>query len=234
MRPLLILMNQRTRPVLLSLAFTVTSLVVGLVSYAALQAEETAQQLVLGSVPVSPITYTIKHAQAPTECAGSLDISVDTANNQAVVTVKGWMLFGAFGRSETATFEASLVFNALGQLSASFMRCTSVNGSIRLGTLGVNPITAQVFKGVDNSPPLFEQVITGPIELKPRNGRYEIIAPQLLRVSSALPNFELPISLEVTPNQSCTQADAQAIDLTPILQTLAAFSQKVRGALPPL
>lgn len=231
---MLILMNQGTRPLLLSLVLMVTSLVVGLVSYAALQAEEAAQQLVLGSLPSRPITYTIKIPQAPSGCAGSLDISIDTGNNQATVTMKGWILVGAFGRSEPATFDASLVFNALGQLSASFMRCSSSNGSIRFGTLGVNPITAQVFKGADNSPPLFEQVLAGPIELKPRNGRYEIIAPHLSHVSSTLPNIDLPFSLEVATNESCTQANGQAIDLTPLIQKLAAFSQKVRGALPPL
>lgn len=227
-------MNQRMRLLLLSLALTVTSLVVGLISYAALQAEEAAQQLVLGSLPARPITYTIKSPQAPSGCSGSLDISIDTGNNQAIVSMKGWIIVGAFSRSEPTTFDASLVFNALGQLSASFMRCTSGNGSIRFGTMGVNPIKAQVFQGADNSPPLFEQVIAGPIEMKPRNGRYEIIAPHLSHVSSTLPKIDLPLSLEVATNESCTQANAQAIDLTPIIQKLAAFSQKVRGALPPL
>jgi hypothetical protein len=176
----------------------------------------------------------MKNSRAKSECAGTFDVSVDTGNSQTTVTMRGWMLIGAFGQSTPVTFDASLVFNALGQLSASFVGCTSQGESIRFGTMGVNPITAQVFKGADGTPPLYQHVFAGPIELKPRNGAYQIVAPHLPQITAPLQNTQLPISLEVGPKESCSQEKAQAIDLTSFLQTVAAISNKVRGVVPTL
>lgn len=227
-------MKQGARTLILSVSVTVTSLVVGVVSYLSLQTEEASHLLILGSLPPRPVTYLVKNSHAQSKCAGAFDVSVDTGSSQTTVTTKGWMLVGVFGQSSPVKFEASLVFNALGQLSASFVGCTARDESMRFGTMGVNPITAQVFKGGDGTKPLYEYVFTGPIELRPRNGIYEIVAPQLPRVSAPLHDIALPISLEVGAKDSCSQENAQAIDLTPLLHTIATISNKVRGTLPTL
>ena len=227
-------MNQGTKPLLLSLAVTFLSLAAGLVSYGALRSAEESQQLVLGTIPKHPVTYVIKNHQGSSECSGSLDMSIDTGNNQAFVLLRGWMLVSAFGKPETVTVDASLVFNALGQLSASVFRTFSRHESIRFGTMGVNPITAQLYNTPDGTAPLFEQTLPGPIELKPREGRYELVAPQYRNVIAPLQHISLPVALEVAAKDSGRQETAQPIDLTSHLHMAASLSDKVRKVLPAL
>lgn len=227
-------MNKGTQPLLISLASTIISIVVGTVAYGALQSEESAQHLVLGSLPDRKVTYTIKNREKNLGCAGSFDISLDATNNQATVTVKGWTLVSLFGRTEQITFDASLVFNALGQLSASVFRTESQHESIRFGTMGVNPITVQLYKSAKDTSPTIEQSLPGPIELKPRKGRYELIAPLYPNVGAPLQHASLPVTFEVDTNGSCERSSARPLDLTPLLQTAAAISDKVRSILPAL
>lgn len=225
-------MNKARQPLLISVAITILSIVVGTVSYAALQSEEDSQQLVLGSLPTHQITYTIKNGKGDPECAGTFNISLDNTNNQSLVTVKGWMMVSLFGRSEPITFDASLVFNALGQLSASIFRTVSQYETIRFGTLGVNPITLRLYKSSNDDSPLLEQSLPGPIELKPRDDHYEVIAPLYQNFKAPLHNIASPLSLEVGTQASCDRATASPLDLTPFLQTAAALSDSVRRILP--
>lgn len=227
-------MNQRNQPLLLSLALTILSLTTGLLSYTTLQTGEVSHQLILGTLPNTPLTYVIRSTQGTTECSGTFDISIDTGNNQANVTMRGWMLVSVFGRAEPINFEASLVFNALGQLSASIFRTVSQYDSMRLGTMGVNPITVQLYNTPDGTPPLLEQKLPGPIELKRRNGRYEVVAPQLPSLSAHFQKFSAPISLEVAAKDSCKRESAHAVDLTPFIRTVASLSDKARRILPAL
>lgn len=225
-------MNKGRQPLLISVGITILSMVVGTVSYAALQSEEDSQQLVLGSLPTHHVAYTIKNGKGDPGCAGSFDISLDNNNNQSMVMIKGWIMVSLFGRAEPITFDASLAFNALGQLSASIFRTVSQYETIRFGTLGVNPITLRLYESSNDDSPLLEQSLPGPIELKPRDGHYEVIAPLYQNFKAPLHNIASPLSLEVGTQPSCDRATASPLDLTPFLKTAAALSDSVRRILP--
>jgi len=227
-------MNQTNQPLLASLAITITSIVVVVFSFRILQSEEEARHLVLGVVPSNPTNYTITNSGAPSECLGTINFSLDSSDNQAHLTLNGWMRVSLAGRTETLELKAQLVFNALGQLSASLLETVLKGESLRFGTLGVNPIKAQIFRGSGESRPLFEQTLPGPIELRPRANTYEIVAPQLPGLRTLSAPSTVPLSLQSAPTTSCSRETAKAFDLTPFLRMAEALTERLRGVLPSL
>jgi len=227
-------MNQTSHPLLISLAITLTAVVVGLQSYSSLLSEEDSKHLVLGSLPLSPISYSITAVGDAGACFGSLDIAINSSTNQATLTMKGWMNVSLLGRTEPIKFDALLIFNALGQLSAGVLRTEVNHESVRLGTLGVNPITVQLYRGIAESPPVFQQAIPGPIELRPRGESLQIIAPHIPVLRALGTNTAIPLSIQRTSHNTCSQEAAQALDLTPFARMAETWAHTMRELAPPL
>ena len=209
-------------------------MVVVVASYLSLHSEEESRELILASFPRPPVTYLIKETRESQRCFGTVNVSLDSGNSQAALRIKGWILISLFGRQEPLDLDATLIFNALGQLSISILKTQIQTESVRLGTTGVNPMTAQLYRGEGVSKPLFEQTLPGPIELRIRKNSYELVAPQLPALQSVPRTATAPLSLEQTDRTSCLRENALAFDLTPYLQKVAALSENLRRVLPGL
>lgn len=227
-------MNLPTTPILISTSVTLLSLVVGIVSLLSLQSEEESRQLILASFPPPPVTYEVRETRGAKACIGTIHVSLDSGNNQAALRMQGWMMVSLFGRQEPLELDATLIFNALGQLSVSILKTTIQNESVRLGTTGVNPMTVQVYRGDGGSKPLVEQILPGPIELRIRKNAYELVAPQLPALRNVPRAPATPLTLEQAEATSCTREDALAFDLTPYLQMATALSENLRRIVPAL
>lgn len=227
-------MNLTASPITISATVTLLSMIVGVVSFFSLQSEEGSRQRTIGTFPRHPVTYTLTESRGTQSCIGTIHVSLDSGNNQASLRMEGWMMVSLFGRQEPISLEASLIFNALGQLSVSLLRTTMQNESFRLGTTGVNPMTVQFYRGDGASKPLLEQTLPGPIELRIRNEAYELVAPQLPALQSMTNTPTVPFTFEQSDATSCHKETAHALDLTPYIQTATAFSEQIRRMMPGL
>jgi hypothetical protein len=138
------------------------------------------------------------------------------------------------GRQEPLALDATLVFNALGQLSVSIFKTTIQGESFRFGTTGVNPMTVQLYRGEPGAKPLLKQTLPGPIELRGGKDVYQLVAPQLpalRKVTSAPPS---PFSFEQAETTSCRKENAHAVDLAPYLHLATALSEHLRRIMPNL
>jgi hypothetical protein len=227
-------MNLTASPIIISATVTLLSMIVGVVSFCSLQSEEGSRQRTIGSFPRQPVTYILKDSQGAQSCIGTIHVSLNSEQNQASLRMEGWMMVSLFGRHEPIALDATLIFNALGQLSVSLLRTTTQNESFRLGTTGVNPMTVQFYRGGGASKPLLEQTLPGPIELRIRNETYELVAPQLPALQNMSAAATVPIIFEQSEATSCRKETAHALDLTQYIQTATAFSEQLRRVMPGL
>lgn len=227
-------MNLPASPILFSAGVTLLSMVVGVVSFFSLQSEEELRQLILGAFPRSPITYTLKETSRSTSCIGTIHVSLDSGNNQSSLRMEGWMMVSLLGQQEPIGLDATLVFNALGQLSVSLLRTTIQNESVRLGTTGVNPMTIQIYRGEGDTKPLIEQTLPGPIELRIHQDSYELVAPRLPALRNVAASSTSPFTFEPSDTTLCLKETAHALDLTPYLHMATALSEHLRRMMPGL
>ena len=227
-------MNLTASPIMLSASVTLLSMVVGVVSFLSLKSEEDSRHLILASIPQPPVTYTLKETAGSKSCVGTIHVSLDSTNNQASLRMAGWMMVSLFGRQEPLELDATLVFNALGQLSVSIFRSTIQNESFRFGTTGVNPMTVHLYRGESGAKPLLEQTLPGPIELRRGKEGYELVAPQLPALRNVTPSSTPPFSFEQSDVTSCNKENAHTLDLKPYLLMATALSEHLRRMMPGL
>ena len=227
-------MNLPASHIIISASVTLISMIVGVVSFLSQQSEEGSRQLILASIPQHPVEYTLKQTMGSKSCVGTIHVSLDSTNNQASLRMEGWMMVSLFGRQEPLALDATLVFNALGQLSVSIFRTTIQGESFRFGTTGVNPMTVQLYRGEPGAKPLLEQTLPGPIELRSNKDIYQLVAPQLPALRNVTSTSSSPFSFEQADTTSCRKETAHALDLTPYLHMATALSEHLRRMMPGL
>jgi hypothetical protein len=227
-------MSRTASPLLISVSVTLTSMIIAIISFFSLQSQEGTRHRILASFPLAPVTYTLKETPQSTTCLGSIHVDLDTGGNQASLSMTGWMMVSMFGQQEPIELEATLLFNALGQLSISMFKATTQHESVRLATKGVNPMTVQVYRKAVDSRPLLNQTIPGPIELHMREHDYEIVAPMLPAFQNLAKTSSLPVTFERTDTTSCERGKARALDMTPYLHMAATLSENLRKMMPGL
>ena len=137
-------MNSSALPLITSASITIVSILVGAFAVRQLEQEHVGHSLSLGTFSSAPTRYHLVEQAEPQRCFGSLSVSIVPASTQTTITLQGWALVGLTNHVDPVNLEATMVFNALGQLSASVFRTTYAQESIRFGTLGVNPISLQL------------------------------------------------------------------------------------------
>jgi hypothetical protein len=229
-------MNSSVFPLLASASITIVSIMVGVLSYHSLEHESIGHTVSLGALRSTPTRYQLVKAESPQRCFGSFSVSIVPVSTQTTITLQGWALVGLNEHVEPVNLEATMVFNALGQLSASLFRATYAKESLRFGTLGVNPISLQLYRGESSTKPLLQHSVTGPIEIALRNGVYELLLPSL----PSLPRIQSPedsrslTALSVIPadaGASCDVKTAGHIDLTPLMRLADSLQQAIPGGL---
>ncbi|MEY4668110.1 MAG: hypothetical protein RL518_809 [Pseudomonadota bacterium] len=230
-------MNWSTLPLLVSASITLVSIGVGAVAYNALEHEETARVISLGPVATKPIRYAIVASQEPDRCVGSFTTSIESGSGQTTINLEGWLLVEIARHIAPVRLEASMVFNALGQLSVSLVRTNYRNESLRLGSTGVNPMNLQVYRGDGAHSPLLRQSVPGPIELRVRDGEYELHVPLLtaFRGPHPLSSHTSLVSLSVGPSSteaSCSIESARPFDLEPLIHVATSLAHNMKGMVP--
>lgn len=229
-------MNSSAFPLLASASITFISMLVGALAYSSLKHESVGQSISLGAFTSTPRHYNLADPTTPHRCFGSFTIGVTPISTQTTLSAQGWVLVALNDRVEPVSFDATMIFNALGQLSASLLRTTFGNDSLRFGTLGVNPLSLQLYRGEGSNQPLLQHSVPGPVELSIRDGVYELHLPSL----PALGATRLPVdsrflsALSVVPaeqNVSCQIATAGHIDLTPLTRLADSLQRAIPGAL---
>jgi hypothetical protein len=232
-------MNSSAFQLLASASITLVSIIVGALSYRALEREDLTHAFSLGALSSIPTRYNVVDATNPERCLGAFSVSAMPAANQTTLDLRGWVLVGLNERVQQVHLEATMICNALGQLSVSLFRADYGNESIRLGTIGVNPITLQAYRGQDSGKPLLSYPIPGPVVLSLRNGIYQVSLPP----RSTLPSIpahglsRFPISLSVvaaSPERSCNTETARPIDLGPVLRLAESLNQAIPVGIPGL
>jgi hypothetical protein len=229
-------MNSSALPLITSASITIVSILVGAFAVRQLEQEHVGHSLSLGTFSSAPTRYHLVEQAEPQRCFGSLSVSIVPASTQTTITLQGWALVGLTNHVDPVNLEATMVFNALGQLSASVFRTTYAQESIRFGTLGVNPISLQLYRGEGGSSPLLQHSMPGPVELSLHDGRYELHLPSLPalpRIHSSVDSRALP-ALSVTPanaGASCDINNARHIDLTPFIRLADSLQQAIPGML---
>jgi hypothetical protein len=230
-------MNSSAFTLLTSATIALVSIVVGVTSYRTLERENVGLELSLGRVSSTPNSYYLVESSAPQRCFGTLSLSVAPAAGQTTVNVKGWVLVGLNDHVEPINLEATMLFNALGQLSVSLLNVTLSRESLRLGTIGVHPITVQLYRASNGDKPLVEHSISGPVTLSLRDGLYRLHTPALpgLPGVNDLPNGAgLLTDLSVTlsdEGMSCEIDTAHHIDLSSLTKAANALQRAIPGVL---
>lgn len=229
-------MNSSAFPLITSASITIVSILVGAFAVLQLEHENLGHSISLGTFSSTPTRYHLVEEVEPRRCFGSLSVSVVPASTQTTIVLQGWALVGLKNRIEPVNLEATMVFNALGQLSASVFRTTYAQESIRFGTLGVNPISLQLYRGEGGGRPLLQHSTPGPVELSLHDGRYELHLPSLPvlpRIHSSVDSRALT-ALSVIPanaGASCEVNTARHIDLTPLIRLADSLQQAIPGML---
>ncbi len=229
-------MNSSAFPILASASITFVSILVGALSLSSLKHESAGQSVSLGAFTSTPRHYNLTDPTIPQRCFGSFTIGVAPNATQTTLSAQGWVLVGLNDRVKPVNFDATMMFNALGQLSVSLFRATFDNDSIRFGTIGVNPLSLQLYRGEGSDQPLLRHTVPGPVELSLRDGVYELHLPSLPALSGPRVPVEsrLLSSLSVVPaeaNLSCETAIARHIDLTPLTRLADSLQRAIPGAL---
>jgi hypothetical protein len=232
-------MNSTAFPLVASASITIVSIIVGALSYRSLERESLDHTLSLGRFSTSPSYFTIVGPTVSQRCLGSFSLSVAPSSTQTTIDLQGWILVGLNERVEPVHLEAKMIFNALGQLSVSLLQAKYGNESIRFGTIGVNPISIQVYRGAAGNKPLINHSVRGPIVLSLRDGSYQLNVPPL----SSFPGIPFqggsrPLSdISVVPSSSterCEIQSARPVDLSPLLRLADSLYQAIPKGLPGL
>ena len=226
-------MNSSAFPLLASTSITIVSILVGVFSYRSLEGESVGNSISLGKLGATPTQYYVIEPADPKTCVGNLSISVAAVSSQTTLTLQGWVLVGLHDRVEPVKLEATMLFNALGQLSVSLLTINLSHESPRLGTIGVNPITVQLYRGNGSDKPLLEHSLPGPITLSLHEEMYQLNVPLLPAFqgldiaggSRALTSLSI---IPATHDRSCDAATARHIDLEPLTR----LADSLRHALP--
>ena len=229
-------MNSSAFALLASTSITIVSILVGLFSYRSLEGESLGHSLSLGTVSATPTQYHLVESSSAERCVGAFSLSLKPTSTQTTLALEGWVLVGLNERVEPVKLEATMLFNALGQLSVSLFTIDFSNESPRFGTIGVNPLTAHLYRGKESTKPLFEHSVPGPITLSLQDGVYRLQAPSLpafqglnlAGASSSLPALSI---VTATPDRSCDVATARHIDLAPLTKIADSLQRVLPGVL---
>lgn len=230
-------MNSSAFTLLSSATIALVSIVVGVASYRTLEQENVGFELSLGRASSTPNHYYLVEPSSPQRCFGTLSLSVAPAASQTTVNLTGWVLVGLNDHVEAVNLESTMLFNALGQLSVSLLNVTFARESLRLGTIGVHPITVQIYRASNGDKPLLEHSVSGPVTLSLRDGLYRLHAPSIpgLHGMNELPNGARALTdLSVTPNGggiSCEIDTARHIDLSSLTKAANALQRAIPGVL---
>jgi hypothetical protein len=229
-------MNSSAFALLASTSITVVSILVGLFSYRSLERESLGHSLSLGTVSATPIQYHLVESPTAERCVGAFSLSLKPVSTQTTLALEGWVLVGLNERVEPVKLEATMLFNALGQLSVSLLTIDFSNESPRFGTIGVNPLTAQLYRGKESNKPLFEHSVPGPITLSLQDGVYRLQAPSLpafqgLNIAGASSSLTSLSIVPAKPDRSCDAATARHIDLAPLTKIADSLQRALPGVL---
>lgn len=230
-------MNSSARTLLSSATIALVSIVVGVVSYRTLEQENVGFELSLGRMSTTPKHLYVVEPSEPQRCFGTLSLSVAPAASQTTLNLTGWVLVGLNDHVEPVNLEATMLFNALGQLSVSLLNVTLARESLRLGTIGVHPITVQIYRASNGDKPLLEHSVAGPVTLSLRDGLYRLHAPSIpgLRGMKDLSNATRPLTdFSVTSNQGeipCEIKTARHIDLSSLTKAANALQRAIPGVI---
>lgn len=229
-------MNSSALPLLASASITLLSLVVGVCSYWKLEQEEPGQVLTLGTLSSIPTHYLLREPSNPQGCVGRFSISITPTSGQTTIALRGWVLMGLNEQIEPVNLEATMLFNALGQLGVALFRANYAGQSLRLGTTGVNPISVQFYDGHSNNPPLFQHSVPGPVSLALRDGAYELQVPPLYAFRGMPIPQDSPLAADIsvvpaTPENTCDVANAHHIDLGPLTRFASSLQQTIPRVL---
>jgi len=223
-------MNSSALTLLASASVTLLSIVVGAVSYLTLAQEDTGHVVSLGTLSPIPTNYLLREPSKPQGCFGRFSISITPTSSQTTIAVRGWVLVGINERVEPVNLEATMLFNALGQLGVSLLRTNYAGESVRLGTTGVNPISMQFYNGHSSDKPLFQHSVPGPVSLTLRDGAYELQVPPLFAFRGIPILGDSPLAADIsvvpaTPENPCDVANAHHIDLGPLTRFASSLQQ---------
>lgn len=225
-------MLSSTRTLLLSFGVTAIATILACASYAFIRSEDEEHQFVIASFPSTPIRYDLTSAGKTNQCFGSLNLAFQPGNNQSGLNLSGWLKVSALGINQTVHFDASMVFNALGQLSAAGFNLSGAGEPVRFGTLGVNPIKFVIYRGPSGGAPIFEQIFPGPIEIRRKNNDYQLVAANITSSGSLSQTNIASIPIQLSEGVQCQEESSEAIDLTPLLLKAAALSEKIKAIIP--
>lgn len=226
-------MNSSAFPLLASTSITIVSILVGVFSYQSLERESAENSVSLGKVSSTPTQYHVVDPSDPERCVGNLALSIAPLSSQTTLNLQGWVLVGLNDRVEPVKLDATMLFNALGQLSVSLLTINFSHESPRLGTIGVNPITVQLYRGNGSDKPLMEHSLPGPITLSLHEGMYKINMPLLpafrgINIAGSSRALTALSIIPATHDRPCDAATARHIDLEPLTR----LADSLRHALP--
>lgn len=218
-----------------SLICALMSLAVSYKSYETLCREDEAMKPRIGTLRAGATTYTIQDGTNRSGCIGAGTVKTSGDGKQMTLALNGWASLSLGGNVIPVKVDGTMLFNAMGQLTASLIHASIGQSEIKIGTLGINPISLRLLRGAPELPPLFEQKVPGPIEMRAHGDSYDFFAPSSTTLGGAVPRFQLsqtPRIVEVTdPNGACTADKAHAFDLGPTMQGLEALSSTIESVM---
>jgi hypothetical protein len=228
-------MKRVSAQIRISILLALVSAAAAFVSYDALRREESLLKPLIGSLRPGSTRYVLQDPRDASRCVGAGHLEVVDKDQKTTLSVRGWISLSLFGDPLPVRIEGTMLFNAMGQLTIAFLRATIRENEIRLGTEGINPISLRLYRGAPGSPPLFEQVVPGPVEIFWRGDRYDLFAPLSTALGTASQSQKptiLPRIAEVSVDSfDCTPAKADAFDLNPLVQMAGSISQKIESLM---
>lgn len=228
-------MKRVSAQIRISLLLALVSAATALVSYDALRREESLLKPLMGSLRPGSTRYILEDRRDASRCVGAGQIEVVDKDQKTTLSLSGWISLSLSGEPLPVRIEGTMLFNAMGQMTISFLRASMRGNEIRLGTEGINPISLRLYRGAPGSPPLFEQVVPGPLEITWRGDRYDLFAPLSTALGTASqgkkPNIFPRISEVSDDSFNCTPANAEAFDLNPLSQMAGSISQNIESLM---
>lgn len=205
-------------PLLITVAVTLLSGAVAFQAYRAIT-EEGGEDSSLTSFSQGKSTYVIRDKNTPEKCVGEGHVLLDYSNNQVSLGIDGWASLRVNDTTSLFTLHGSAAFNSLGQMTAMVFYAALGEGKIKWGGTQINPIKLEVYRDTPESPLILQQLIPGPVVLKPRGDVFELAVPRLSSLQEYSSGLAAPLLVEkAAAPGTCDSKTAASFDLTPLLR----------------
>ena len=212
------------RTIIIALIVFVSASLVGFKSYREIQSEFNQTVSLLSDIKIGESNLTIRH---DSRCIGRFNINYNEGKDLGTISIDAQVFLLIDGKELFIPITGRFSLNALLQVGGSFFEVKLGEGSIFLGTKGVQTIEFQVSVHNNGIAKSFTLPLQGPIVLKQNaDEKFSLVMPgsdhlkRLIGQSHSLPTLGSSITLDAVNNCG---GKFDSLDISPLMHALGSL-----------